>query len=182
MKNMLRDALLQSFQGLLTDDGELFDCPIETHADYDARKLHEVCLNHRLACHLEDNLTPLLATMGERMFVDIEFNREGVDFKNLVVKGQKKRVRPDIIVHNRRSGEYKINLLVVECKRRDASKDMIAEDRDKLLAFLKDERYQYPFGLQVLYAKAQVCGTLFFIEDGTICSEEIEYSQQAVGP
>lgn len=182
MNDTLRYALVQSFQSLLTDDGELFDCPIEAHADYDARKLHEVCLNHRLACHLEANLRPLLATMGERMFVDIEFNREGVDFKDLIVNGQEKRVRPDIIVHNRRSGEHKSNLLVVECKRRDAPNGMIAEDRGKLLGFLEDERYQYSFGLQVRYAKAQVCGSLFFIKDGTVCSEEIKYSQQAVGP
>lgn len=183
MKDKLRDAIQQSFQSLLTDDGELFDCPIEIHAKYDSRKLHEVCLNHRLACHLEANLVPLLATIRERMFVDIEFNREGVDFKKLVVKGKEERIRPDIIVHNRRSGKNKINLLVVECKRSDSPNRMIEEDRDKLLAFLKDDRYQYSFALQVLYAKAQVCGTLFFIiENGSICCEKIDYSQKAVGP
>jgi len=177
MKDQLRGAVLQSLQSLLTDDGELFDCPIESHADYEARKLHEVCLNHRLACHLEVYLAPLLKTIGERMFVDIEFNREGIDFKNLIVAGQEKRVRPDIIVHNRRSGEHKINLLVVECKRKDAPNGLIAEDRDKLRAFMEDERYKYAFALQVLYAKAKVCGSLFFIDDGSIHSEEINYSQ-----
>jgi hypothetical protein len=177
MKDQLREAVLQSFQSLLDGDGELFDCPIEIHADYDARKLHEVCLNHRLACHLEAHLAPLLATLGERMFVDIEFNREGVDFKNLIVIGQEKRVRPDIIVHNRRSGGNKINLLVVECKRRDAPNGMISEDRDKLRAFMEDGRYDYSFALQVLYAKAMLCGSLFFMEDGIIHSEEIEYSK-----
>lgn len=180
MNDRLRDAVRQSFQLLLTYDGDLFDCPIERHADYDARKLHEVCLNHRLACHLEKQLAPLLASLGERMFIDIEFNREGVDFKNLRVRGAEKRIRPDIIVHNRRSGSHKINFLVVECKRRDASTTMIAEDRDKLQAFLQDERYQYSFGLQVLYAKGQVCGHLFSIRDGGIHSEQVEYSQQVV--
>jgi len=56
-----------------------------------------------------------------KLFVDIEFNREGGDFKNVEIKGKDKTVRPDIIIHNRETGDKKKNLLVVECKKIGAS-------------------------------------------------------------
>lgn len=181
MKDKLRDAVMRVFERLVREDGNLFNRPIEKHAsDYDARKLHEVCLNHRLANYLEAELLPLLVEERGRMFVDIEFNREGVDFKNLKVHGQEKVVRPDIIVHNRKTGANKDNFLVIECKRNDASMENIAEDREKINAFMKDKRYEYSFGLQVLYAKDQVCGYLLFKRNGRLCTDVIDYSKPTV--
>jgi hypothetical protein len=79
------------------------------------------CVNHRLANHLEKEIIPVLGT-NEAIFVDIEFNREGMDFKNTKIHGEDKRVRPDMIVHNRKTGPEKINFLVVECKKQGALK------------------------------------------------------------
>ena len=48
MKDQVRIAVLRSFE-LVIGDGHLLDCPIEENCPYDARKLHGVCINHRLA-------------------------------------------------------------------------------------------------------------------------------------
>ena len=136
-------------------------------ADYDARKLHEVCINHRLAVYFEQKIIPLLPK-DEEYFVDIEFNREGSNFKEVEITEQQKTVRPDIIIHNRKSGNNKKNFLVVECKKRGTSEDKINYDMQKLEAFLTDPRYSYRFGLQVNYDKDEIKGKLLFYENGAL--------------
>jgi hypothetical protein len=76
MKDLVHAQVLCALRQLVQEDGALFECPIEERASYDARKLHEVCVNHRLANHLEAAILPVLK-IDERLFVDIEFNRGG---------------------------------------------------------------------------------------------------------
>ena len=159
MKDKLKNAIQCSFNQLLAEDGDLFDCPIEENAPYNARKLHEVCVNHRLANHLQDKLLPLFASRD--MFVDIEFNREGGEYKKVKVHGVYEVLRPDIIIHNRRRGREKKNFLVVECKKEATGQEDIEKDKQRILAFMKDERYDYSFGLQVVYGRGGVNGILF---------------------
>jgi hypothetical protein len=173
MKDQVRDSVLRSFRRLVEEDGHVFECPIEEHSSYDARKLHEVCVNHRLANHLEKEIIPLLTF--ETIFVDIEFNREGVNFKNVMINCEDKRVRPDIIIHNRKTGREKLNFLVVECKKRGAPPEDIEEDRQKIRALMGDARYEYSFGLQVLYGREGVEGKLFFKSGTNIISEDVNY-------
>jgi hypothetical protein len=174
MKEQLREGVLRSFRGLMTEDGHLFDRPIEEHSTYGARKLHEVCVNHRLANHLEKEILPVIR-IEETLFVDIEFNREGEDFKNVGINGEDKRVRPDIIIHNRKTGPEKLNFLVVECKKQGAPEKDIEEDRQKIYALMEDERYEYLFGLQVVYGGNGVQGTLFFKSGTSIMLEAVDY-------
>lgn len=172
MKDQVREGVLRSFKRLVDEDGYLFDCPIEERSPYNARKLHEVCVNHQLANHLEKEIIPVFR-LDEAIFVDIEFNREGVDFKNTKINGEDKRVRPDIIIHNRKTGPKKLNLLVVECKKQGASEQDIEEDRQKIRALMKDKKYQYSFGLQVVYGRDGVKGELFFKSGTKIISEAV---------
>lgn len=175
MKDGLRHAVQRSFARLMKEDGCLFECPIEEGFPYDERKLHEVCVNHRLANHLADEVVPIL-TGRERMFVDIEFNREGVRYKEAEIDGKDKRVRPDIIIHNRKAGDQKSNFLVVECKKRGTSQKDIDDDSEKIRALMEDGRYEYSFGLQVTYGKEGIQGVLFFKGAGGIQSEPVNYS------
>jgi hypothetical protein len=161
MKDLVHAQVLCALRELVQEDGALFECPIEEHASYDARKLHEVCVNHRLANHLEAALLPVLR-IDERLFVDIEFNREGVDFKQIRINGEDQTVRPDIIIHNRKTGSQKRNVLAVECKKQGAPAREIEDDRKKIRAFIEDTRYEYAFGLQVIYGRDGVRGELFF--------------------
>jgi hypothetical protein len=174
MKDKLKNAVQCSFNRLLREDGDLFDCPIEEDAPYDARKLHEVCVNHRLANHLQDKLLPLFGSRD--LFVDIEFNREGGNYKKVQVDRTDKVLRPDIIIHNRRAGLEKRNFLVVECKKEGANEEEIDKDKQKILAFMKDERYEYSFGLQVIYGRGRVKGILFSKDRAGFHEEKIGYS------
>ena len=173
MKDLKR-CILNCFGLLITQDGSLFECPLVVDAPYDERKLHEVCINHRLAMHFENVIVSKLKP--EKYYVDIEFNREGINFKELEYNGQEDRVRPDIIIHNRRSGDKKKNFLVVECKKEDAPEPDKTKDLAKLEAFITDQKYQYEFGLQVIYGWQQVRGTFIHKDKGAIVKENLERS------
>ncbi len=171
--NLLREAVLNSLKTLKHDDGSLFAAPIEENAyHYDARKLHEVCINHKFAEHLAANILPKLDD-SQRMFVDIEFNREGINFKKVMIDGQEEKVRPDIIVHNRKWNADKFNLLVVECKKDGVDEKEIQKDINKIKALMNDPRYDYHFGLQVCYGSSFVGGKIFYKENGSIKEEPI---------
>lgn len=174
MKDQVRGGVLRSFIRLVTEDGYLFDCPIEGDSSYDARKLHEVCINHRLANLLEEEVAPVFRLEG--IFVDIEFNREGVGPKEVSNNGKNRRVRPDIIIHNRKTGPEKQNFLVVECKKQGAPQEDLEEDGRKICDLMKNERYEYWFGLLVVYGRDWVRGTLFFKSGKSIMQEAVDYS------
>lgn len=173
MKDELVDAIRSAFSRLLAKDGALFDCPVEEYSPYDARKLHEVCINHRFAVHLQNEVLPLLDNR-ESMFVDIEFNREGLNYKTAEINGTIERIRPDIIIHNRRTGQRKSNFAVIECKKEGATQEEIRRDITKVLALMNDDKYGYSFGLQVVYGRYRVWGKLFFKTDTGIESERID--------
>ena len=173
MEKLIND-ILDCFDLLVNQDGNLFECPLEIDAPYDEHKLHEVCINHRLAVHFENLICPKL--LHEKYYVDIEFNREGINFKELDYKGQDDTVRPDIIIHNRRSGENKKNFLVVECKKEDAPEQKKNDDFRKLEAFITDKKYEYKFSLQVIYGNQQVRGTLLYKDKGNIIKEDLKRS------
>ncbi len=174
MIDRIENAVTEAFRKLKECDGDLFECPIEEHAEYDSRKLHEVCINHKLAIYLEEYLFPEIENENETFFTDIEFNREGVDFKNLQYDGEDRIVRPDIIIHNRKSGAKKNNFLVVECKKNSASDDKKELDVRKIEAFLTDQRYEYRFGLQTVYSREKIKGKLFFVESDKIKFRDIQ--------
>lgn len=173
MIDRVESAIRESFRKLKENDGHLFECPVEEHAEYDSRKLHEVCINHKLAIYLDESIRPELSDEADIFFTDIEFNREGIDFKNLQYEDQDKRVRPDIIVHNRKSGDQKRNFLVVECKKASALVEKKDQDIRKIEALLTDQRYEYQFGLQTIYSNHEILGKLFFIEDHQIKYRDI---------
>ncbi len=50
----------------------------------------------------------------------MEFNREGIDFKDVKIGDRIERLRPDIFVHNRRSGGQNLNFLVISITTRSA--------------------------------------------------------------
>lgn len=160
MENII-NAIRAAFSELKRNDGQLFQCQLEDERDYVHRKLHEVCINHKLANYLEKFLFPILNYSDEPIFTDIEFNKEGISSKKLHYDGGEKGVRPDIVIHNRKSGVEKRNILVVECKKHPANAYDLSTDKSKIKAFLTDEKYKYEFGLQVLYSASSVTGTFF---------------------
>jgi len=78
-------------------------------------KVKEECINHRLACHFEKLLYEDVPN-GLSYDVDVEFNKNYVDPKRIIdEKGNDISIRPDIIVHERKSNCN--NLVVFEIKK-----------------------------------------------------------------
>lgn len=179
MKNDLVKVIKCACHDLLKIDGILFSCKIEEDLDYDSRKLHEVCINHRFANYLEARFVEQFPE-EKNLFFDIEFNREGVEKKELSYNGNIKVVRPDIIVHNRMSAHNKKNVLVVECKKIGASSTELNDDEGKIRAFMEEPNYRYCYGLQVIYGVNEILGYFFWVENSEISKLEIRVRQQNV--
>jgi hypothetical protein len=170
---VLIDTLKECLRLLQAEDGCLFGLPSGAESDTLERKLHEVCINHRLANHLERLILPQFAG---GLFVDIEFNREGGNEKEVQVGNAARTIRPDIIIHNRQSGEAKRNVLAVECKKAGASQEQLKNDRERLEGLITDSKYGYSYGLQVTYGTHRTTACLLYMSDGQAPIEAIEIS------
>jgi len=169
-KERMRLAIIASFRCLLSQDANLFTIPYgNTQRE---RELHEICINHALARHLEEQICAILPRK-EKVFVDIEFNKRGVKPKVVRKAGQTLTIRPDIIIHDRKA-TAKCNLLVVECKKKGAyaTPRRIAKDKFKIKALMEDTDYSYRFGLQIIYSLKRVTGTFYFRQQDSNFSEE----------
>lgn len=173
MENLQKDIIF-CFDKLLEKDGSLFDSEVVDGSPYDERKLHEVCINHILAKYFDEIILKKIGK--DEFFVDIEFNREGGDYKTVESNGELHRVRPDIIIHNRMSGQNKKNFMIVECKKEGVGKQQLEDDIKKIEKLMIDEKYQYIYGLQVIYSKNRVHGNFFYHENGVVKNKSIKSS------
>src|SRR5438876_8740359 len=91
----------------------------------------------KLACHL--------AALFPDQDVDVEYNRHGLDPKDLDLPsgcrgGGRRRVFPDIVVHRRRTD--KTNLLVIEIKK-ETNREPRERDRAKIAAMKTQLGYRW---------------------------------------
>ena len=107
------------------------------------RKLHEVCINHRLAVYLEKYIKKI----DPSYHIDIEYNRYYKNKKHVDTKNYKGNVRPDIIVHKRMNSEGVQHLLIIEAKKDKT--DSI--DEEKIIAMMEDSKYGYKYGSRIRY-------------------------------
>jgi len=170
-KDEIKGIIISALKSLIKNDGELFGLQKERYDDGNnneeiVRKLHEVCINHKLSNHLEKEFKQ---RKNSDLYFDIEFNREGENKK--IVDG--KLYRPDIILHNRKTGEEKKNILIIECKKKSGSSHTeIADDVDKIISFMIDEKYNYNYGLQVIYKDNGTINATLFFKDNTVIKDE----------
>jgi len=101
----------------------------------------EECINHKLAQYLE--LILIKKRLLNKHDVDIEYNKYKENEKKL---SDGRNIRPDIIVHERKSGN-KNNLIVIEAKINYDSKG----DRNKVTDLVKSERFSYSVGAVISY-------------------------------
>ena len=174
-KTVMKEILLGAVAQLLKNDSDLIVLDMDSQI-YESipdkkdleRKLHEVCINHRLAVYLE----LIIQSMDlNNYYVDIEYNRYYKNEKSVeMLNGVSKVCRPDIIIHKRMNKSDNQHLLVVEAK-----KDVESEaDIDKIKAFMNDKRYMYQYGARIIYKKFKNCIIdFFYIEGETIKNERI---------
>ena len=70
-----------SFEKLKKCDGMLFECPVEVNADYDARKLHEVCINHRLAVYFKQKILYLYCRKMKNILLTSSLTVKGLTLR-----------------------------------------------------------------------------------------------------
>lgn len=171
----IRNLLSEAFRLLCLNDTDLVDLGDSEVIEYDLdvrryeRKLHEVCINHRFAHYIQGLLPDYYPNDYK---VDIEYNRYYKNKKYVDIAGERRVVRPDIIIHTRAvRPEYAQHLLVIEAKKDEDS----PEDIEVVKSFIKDPHYQYIFGLTVRYNDFNpVQATLFYKDKNeTILNEQI---------
>ena len=127
IKNWLKKSLRELFN---SSDIELIN-----------RKLKEECINHRLAYYLEKYKPQQYSAY----YVDLEYNKNNIDEKAVLVQGVPKHIRPDILIH-RRTEDVHDNLIAFECKKAYLN----ANDKAKLRGLLCNG-YNYQICLGISY-------------------------------
>lgn len=173
MRDQLVTAIERAFDVLIENDGELFGCKINEKEEKNARKLHEICINSKLANYLLVEICPLLKDRKQEYFSDIEFNRNGEAEKAVMIDGVEQIIRPDIIIHNRKSGEAKSNFLVSECKKNGCGPKDIEDAIIKILGVMNSEDYKYEYGLFVKYLQKSIKAIFYYKEEDEIKQHEI---------
>ena len=175
----MKEVLLEAVRQLLENDKDLIILDMDSRV-YESipdkkeleRKLHEVCINHRLAVYLERILQ---SKNINNYFVDIEYNRYYKNEKSVkFLNGLSRVCRPDIIIHKRMHKSDDQHLLVVEAK-----KDMKSNvDIDKIKGFMMDENYKYQYGARIIYKQLKNCIVdFFYFEEETIKRERILFEE-----
>ena len=144
--NELQECVVQALKMLLQYDSDL----IKTQPK-------EECINHKLAQYLEWVLHE--KTLLDERDVDIEYNKYKEDEKK---SSNGRNIRPDIIVHERKSGNRN-NLIVIEAKKNYDAKG----DRDKVTDLVNSEDYRYTVGAVISYfPMKEYIKIKFFTPDG----------------
>jgi len=107
------------------------------------RKVKEECINHRLACYLEQFLNAEYPTSYS---VDLEYNKNYNDPKKIIIDENKnvKAIRPDIIIHERENNNN--NLIAFEIKKNYTDR----HDLEKIKGLLRIP-YNYKYGCLISY-------------------------------
>ncbi len=129
MREKMKNCILKALQKLIEEDIDIIE---------NATK--EECINHKLAQYLEMKLNEENIPYGK---VDIEYNKYKEDQKKMT---RGRAIRPDVIVHERRSGA-KNNLIVIEAKKGYPSKN----DRQKVTDLVDSTKYRYSLGALISY-------------------------------
>lgn len=103
----------------------------------------EECINHKFAQYLEELLKSGGVLTKLELDVDVEYDKYKEDEKK---SSCGRNIRPDIIVHKRKSG-HKNNLMVIEAKKNYINK----KDKCKIMDLVKSKDFKYSLGVGVAY-------------------------------
>lgn len=129
-------------------------------------KLHEVCINHRLAVYIEHHLPDEL----NDYYVDIEYNRYNLDRKYVSLGNEEFEARPDIIIHRRMNPRNKPipHYLIIEAKKENINE----KDLRTVRGFLTDPKYKYGMTISYCSNNDNFVGHIYMFNGGI---NQIEY-------
>jgi hypothetical protein len=132
-KAQARQLIFDSLKLLIQRDGKIIK-----------KKVKEECINHRLACHLEQLLNRN-SDNNIHYDVDLEYNKNRNDPKKIIVdEHNSKAIRPDIIIHERFS--HNNNLIAFEIKKNYTDRNDLQKIKGLLGAL-----YNYTYGCLISY-------------------------------
>ena len=133
-RHKLKESIFEALKLLFKNDIEIIE-----------NRTKEECINHKFAQYLEEILKQNNILDGPTVIwhVDIEYDKykEGEKKES---KGRK--IRPDIIVHQRKSG-HRNNFIVIEAKKNYPEKC----DMNKVIDLVNSQSYRYSLGVLVSY-------------------------------
>jgi hypothetical protein len=94
------------------------------------RKLYEVCINHKFANYLNNEVKK--SNNFNWLEVDLEYDKNYDKKKEIFTVKGKEPIRPDILIHKRKDNYN--NMVAIECKKNYMNK----KDKTKLLKLLHD--------------------------------------------
>ena len=130
--NELQKLIMKALKLLIENDIELIK-----------NQPREECINHRFAQWLEEVLKSRCVWTKLELNVDVEYDKYKEDGKK---SSRGRNIRPDIIVHERKSGN-KNNLMVIEAKKNYIDK----KDKCKIMDLVKNKDFEYSLGAGVAY-------------------------------
>lgn len=148
----VKDILQEAINRFMVCDSNLLNLAYEG-IDED-KKLHEVCIAHKLANHLEGVLQEL-SIVPERTTIDLEYNKHGLDVKRW---GDGKAFRPDILLHERATDKQ--NYLALELKKDTnlgKNERNLKDDISKIERLCDPEGdYRYRFGFVLVVTSKEI--------------------------
>lgn len=175
----IKRLISECIEELVQNDSEIFNIELIEPQQLSEnerilnRKLHETTINHRFAYYLEKQIQNTDLSFYK---VDIEYNRFYCNPKMLVTVEGIIEVRPDILIHTRINADVEqSHYLAVEAK-----KERITQhDINKIEGFIKDENYNYLFGLTISYCSNgdSVLSNLYYFNGEDVISESIYVSK-----
>lgn len=133
---------------------------IENDIELIRNQPREECMNHKFAQYLEEVLKSRGVLTKLQLNVDVEYDKYKEDEKK---SSCGRNIRPDIIVHKRKSGN-KNNLMVIEAKKNYIDK----KDKCKIMDLVKNKDFEYSLGAGVAYLpNRNYMKIKFFLSGGT---------------
>ena len=175
----IKELLSICIEELVVQDSDIFNIELDESPQISPltrilnRELHETTINHRLAYYIERNIKDDDLSFHENLShykVDIEYNRFYNNPK--ILRGISGSVRPDILVHTRLDNTVdQQHYLVVEAKKAQ----IIPQDINKIRRFIRDDNYNYLFGLTISYCRDPnfILGNLFYFNGIRIINEPV---------
>ena len=158
MYDYFKEVIIYAAKKLVENDTILIDT-----------KVKEECINHKLALYIEEKIRAEEKIDFSSLDVDLEYDKRIEQSK----KVDGRPIRPDILVHQRKSGD-KNNFVALEAKKDYWSRS----DRRKIKKLVCENSFQYLLGCTISYLPEKAYLLIRFFQKKTNNWLEIRYNKR----